>query len=119
LTPAGQQDSLFGEMPEVFDIFSGHKGSIIKEELPTDAISLLGWTENTPVSAFRIKGTRAYGIQQHPEADKEYVREVDANFEMLTGSGLNPYKRTHDLIPPHNSTGRIFGNFGELVFRAR
>jgi len=60
-----------------------------------------------------------FGIQQYPEGDEKYVRQMAENFDMLADSGLKPYKPTHSFTSPHEKTGKIFGNFGEIVFEAR
>jgi GMP synthase-like glutamine amidotransferase len=115
VTQEGKSDPIVKDLPPKFDILSGHKGSIVEEELPEDAIDLIARTDRTPISLFKIKGTYSYGEQQHPEATNSYVQEVGQTFDMLVHSGLAPYTQTDPFTPPHSKTGLIFGNFAEIV----
>ena len=65
LTTAGRQDPVFGELPEQFEAFVGHKEAVSR--LPDHAVALAG-SQTCPVQAFRI-GSRIYATQFHPELD--------------------------------------------------
>jgi len=65
LTAAGLQDPLFGELPDVFDAYLGHKEAVSR--LPEGAV-LLASTDTCPVHAFRL-GRNVYATQFHPELD--------------------------------------------------
>lgn len=65
LTEAGQQDSLFHQLPSSFDAFVGHKEAV--SEVP-DSIVVLASSPSCPVQAFRV-GKNVYATQFHPELD--------------------------------------------------
>ena len=67
VTPEGQEDPLFGEVPAKFEAFVGHKEAISR--LPAHA-TLLAGSAACPVQAFRI-GQNVYATQFHPELDVE------------------------------------------------
>jgi GMP synthase (glutamine-hydrolysing) len=67
VTPEGQEDPLFGEVPAKFEAFVGHKEAISR--LPAHA-TLLASSTACPVQAFRI-GRNVYATQFHPELDVE------------------------------------------------
>lgn len=67
LTEDGRADPLFGELPETFDAFLGHKEAVSR--LPHGAI-LLASSAACPVQAFRL-GRNVYATQFHPELDVE------------------------------------------------
>ena len=65
LTAEGIEDPLFGELPEVFGAYLGHKEAVSR--LPDGAV-LLASTDTCPVHAFRL-GSNVYATQFHPELD--------------------------------------------------
>ena len=65
VTPAGRDDPLFAELPDVFDAFGGHKEGA--SSLPRHAICL-ACSASCPVQAFRV-GDNVYATQFHPELD--------------------------------------------------
>jgi GMP synthase (glutamine-hydrolysing) len=65
LTEHGRRDGLFGELPDTFEAFVGHKEAISR--LPDHAVTLAG-SATCPVQAFRI-GENVYATQFHPELD--------------------------------------------------
>ena len=65
VTPDGQQDPLFMQVPAAFEAFVGHKEAISR--LPAHA-TLLASSATCPVQAFRI-GRNVYATQFHPELD--------------------------------------------------
>ena len=67
LTEEGHKDPLFGGMPEVFDVFLGHKEAVTR--LPAGGVLLAGSTA-CPVQAFRL-GRNVYATQFHPELDRD------------------------------------------------
>lgn len=70
VTPEGQQDSLFRQVPATFEAFVGHKEAI--RRLPAHA-TLLASSATCPVQAFRI-GRNVYATQFHPELDAQGLR---------------------------------------------
>jgi GMP synthase (glutamine-hydrolysing) len=69
LTPAGREEPLFAELPDVFDAFGGHKEAA--SSLPSTAVCLAS-SPDCPVQAFRV-GTNTYATQFHPELDLEGI----------------------------------------------
>ncbi len=67
---AAKGDLIFSALPERFFAQLGHKDSI--ETLPSGAI-LLARSERCPTQAFTFPGKKFYGIQFHPELNKEDV----------------------------------------------
>jgi GMP synthase (glutamine-hydrolysing) len=69
LTPAGRDDPLFAELPDVFDAYGGHKEAATS--LPAHVVCLAS-SPDCPVQAFRI-GTNVYATQFHPELDVDGI----------------------------------------------
>lgn len=69
LTPAGREDPMFKGIPWWTPQFQWHEDEI--SELPPGA-TLLASSKRTKVQAFLV-GTSTYGIQYHPEYDRELV----------------------------------------------
>ena len=67
LSPAGEDDPLFGVLPSAFDAFLGHKEAVSR--LPAGAV-LLASSAACPVQAFRL-GRHVYATQFHPELDSD------------------------------------------------
>ena len=65
LTPAGRDDPLFADLPDVFDAYGGHKEAA--SSLPPD-VPCLASSADCPVQAFRV-GENVYATQFHPELD--------------------------------------------------
>ena len=65
LTAEGLEDPLFGDLPEVFSAYLGHKEAVSR--LPEGGV-LLASTDTCPVHAFRL-GRNVYATQFHPELD--------------------------------------------------
>lgn len=69
LTPAGRDDPLFADLPEVFDAYGGHKEAAAS--LPSGVVCL-AFSADCPVQAFRV-GNNAYATQFHPELDADGI----------------------------------------------
>lgn len=67
VTPAGRDDPLFADVPDVFDAFGGHKEAA--SSLPSQAVCL-AYSDDCPVQGFRV-GENVYAMQFHPELDYE------------------------------------------------
>lgn len=65
LTEEGRADPLLADLPDVFDVFLGHKEAV--RRLPDGAVQLASST-TCPVQAFRL-GEHVYATQFHPELD--------------------------------------------------
>ena len=69
LTPAGREDPLFADLPDVFDAYGGHKEAA--SSLPSQVVCLAS-SPDCPVQAFRV-GANTYATQFHPELDLEGI----------------------------------------------
>jgi GMP synthase (glutamine-hydrolysing) len=69
LTPAGRDDPLFEDLPDVFDAYGGHKEAA--SSLPAHVVRLAS-SADCPVQAFRV-GNNVYATQFHPELDAEGI----------------------------------------------
>jgi GMP synthase (glutamine-hydrolysing) len=69
LTPAGRDDPLFADLPNVFDAYGGHKEAATT--LPDHAVCLAS-SDDCPVQAFRV-GRNTYATQFHPELDVDGI----------------------------------------------
>jgi GMP synthase (glutamine-hydrolysing) len=69
LTPAGRDDPLFADLPDVFDAYGGHKEAATS--LPAHAVNLAS-SPDCPVQAFRV-GSNTYATQFHPELDVDGI----------------------------------------------
>jgi GMP synthase (glutamine-hydrolysing) len=90
LTAEGREDPLFGELPEVFEAFVGHKEAV--RTLPGHAVRLAG-SPTCPVQAFRI-GRRVYATQFHPELD---VAGLCTRIDVYRHAGYFPPDEADDL----------------------
>ena len=70
LTDEALRDPLFSGMPTPVEVVQWHNDEIV--ELPPGAV-LLASSELCPVQAYRI-GTRAWGVQFHPEVDATVLK---------------------------------------------
>lgn len=70
LTDAARADPLFAGLPPSMSVQASHRQSVIA--LPPGAVRLAA-SERDPNHAFRF-GNRAWGIQFHPEFDREITR---------------------------------------------
>ncbi len=87
LTPEGVGDPLFGELPEVFRAYLGHKEAV--STLPEGGV-LLASTDTCPVHAFRL-GRNVYATQFHPELD------AAALCDRLDAYSAHGYYEPHEL----------------------
>jgi GMP synthase (glutamine-hydrolysing) len=69
LTPAGRDDPLFADLPDVFDAYGGHKEAA--SSLPSHVVHL-AFSADCPVQAFRV-GNNVYATQFHPELDVDGI----------------------------------------------
>ena len=69
LTPAGRDDPLFADLPDVFDAYGGHKEAA--SALPSHVVCLAS-SDSCPIQAFRV-GNNTYATQFHPELDVDGI----------------------------------------------
>lgn len=76
LTPEGEQDPIFSQMPRTFLAYMGHEDRVI--ETPPGTV-LLASSETVPQQAFRFEGRPIYCTQFHPEMSlATLMRRVEA-----------------------------------------
>ncbi|QBX54565.1 glutamine amidotransferase [Nocardioides seonyuensis] len=116
LSADGLADPLFGELPEVFNAYLGHKEAV--SQLPEGAV-LLASTDTCPVHAFRL-GRNVYATQFHPELDAAALCDrVDAYsahgyYELHEQESLKTAAREAQVTEPV----RLLARFVELYARA-
>lgn len=91
LTEAGRCDPVFGELPETFAAFVGHKEAI--RTLPPHAVVLAG-SPSCPVQAFRVQDN-LYATQFHPELD---VPGIVARVRAYRYSGYFPPAEIEQVV---------------------
>ena len=102
LTSDGRADPVFGELPDSFDAFVGHKESI--GALPAHA-RVLAASARCPVQAFRV-GENVYATQFHPELDVAGIcTRIDiyrnhGYFEPESAEQLKAEMRTRQVVHP-------------------
>lgn len=112
----GLADPLFGELPEVFNAYLGHKEAV--SQLPEGGV-LLASTDTCPVHAFRL-GRNVYATQFHPELDAAALCDrVDAYsahgyYEPHEQESLKTAAREAQVTEPV----RLLARFVELYARA-
>ena len=116
LSADGLADPLFGELPEVFNAYLGHKEAV--SQLPEGGV-LLASTDTCPVHAFRL-GRNVYATQFHPELDAAALCDrVDAYsahgyYEPHEQESLKTAAREAQVTEPV----RLLARFVELYARA-
>ena len=87
LTEEAKGDELLGNYRSPIQVQVSHAQSVV--QLPKNAIRL-GWSQDDPNQAFRI-GDRIWGLQFHPEFDKEIVQTyIDDHRAVLVKEGKDP-----------------------------
>jgi GMP synthase (glutamine-hydrolysing) len=87
LTEEANGDELLGNYRSPIQVQVSHAQSVV--QLPKNAIRL-GWSQDDPNQAFRI-GKRVWGLQFHPEFDKEIVQiYINYHREALIKEGQDP-----------------------------
>ncbi|NKB32240.1 MAG: glutamine amidotransferase [Pseudomonadales bacterium] len=86
LTEAAQEDPLFAELPQQFDVQVSHQQSVTG--LPVNAVRLAA-NNFEPNQAFRL-GATTWGIQFHPEFSADVVKKyIVARKEAIDKEGLD------------------------------
>lgn len=112
LTKAGRKSDLFRGVPEEFYVVLGHKQSICV--LPENAAHL-AYSEKCKYQAFRI-GNNFYGIQFHPELDREGLLWRLALYpSYLKGRTMDDIR--NDYMPIPHAT-KIINNFRKISSKA-
>ena len=120
LTPAGRDDPLFAELPDVFDAYGGHKEGA--SSLPDDVVCLAS-SPDCPVQAFRV-GDNVYATQFHPELDVDGICtriDVYKNFGYFapeTAESLKIAARQRHIEHPPTILRRFVERYARRVFPA-
>ncbi len=110
LTPEGQLDPLFLEVPQEFEAFHWHGDTFT---LPTNAVRLAG-NHYYPNQIYRV-GNNAYGFQCHLEVTEEMVKSWATIYakELTPSGGPNRPERIEDHLSEKAKNLRVIG---EKVF---
>jgi GMP synthase (glutamine-hydrolysing) len=80
-------DPLFAGLPRAFDVHETHVDAVVR---PPPGAEILATTALDPAAAFRL-GTRAHGVQFHPEIDADIMRGyVTARAPLIVDEGGDP-----------------------------
>lgn len=114
LTEAGQQDPVFGAMPQPFAAHIGHQD--IVDALPADA-ELLASTKRVANQAFRIPGKPLYCTQFHPELTRDtYLERIRAYPEYVASIAGVPYEDFAARCTEAPESGTLIRRCVELFF---
>ena len=102
LHPAAQDDPLFAGLPPMFDAPAAHRQSV--RRLPKGA-TLLAGNHFEPHHAFRV-GTRAWGVQFHPEFGEAATRAY-----LVTITGEAP----EGAVRPTEVAASVLPRFARIV----
>lgn len=107
---AARSDALLSVLPHRLDAYVGHTQSVLR--LPPGAVVLASSSRDAH-QAFRI-GSRAWGVQFHPEFDAEIMREYIAHYrELLAAEGQDPDALRGEVKEAPAGT-TILGRFARL-----
>lgn len=127
LTGEGRLDRLFEGLPWPLPVLATHEDRV--ETLPPGAVLLAG-NDSAPVQAFRI-GESVWGVQFHPEATVEIVRELilqrrqgleaDAREHGRAGEAGGEVERLFGLLRRFDARPqrRLLDNFVRICLRER
>ncbi len=112
ITAAGRECGLFEGMPETLRVIESHQDAVLS--LPPDA-TLLVENSHTPIQGFGI-GSRAFGVQFHPEMDGILLRHLWAERRERLRPAM-PFKldTALDTAGETPDAARIFANFVSLL----
>jgi GMP synthase (glutamine-hydrolysing) len=111
LNAQARSDSLFGDMPEVFEGHCCHAQSALK--LPAGAVCLGGNTHE-PNHVVRFSED-CWGVQFHPEFDADATRYyIEQHKDLLTQQGIDTKKLTAAVRPTPESY-ELFSRFAEVT----
>jgi GMP synthase (glutamine-hydrolysing) len=97
--------------------FPGHMSHVESVLRPPDGARILATTALDPHSVLAI-GPRQWGVQFHPEFDRDIMRGyVEARREILTSEGLDPKTMIKETIETPVLTG-VLARFAEIVRKA-
>ena len=117
LTPAGEEDPLFGALGSTFTAQAGHEDHVV--ELPAGAV-LLASSERVAEQAFRWRDLPIYATQFHPELTRERLlqrlRAYPEYVERIYGQTLAEFEQHCHDTPAASS---LLRRFVEQVFPDR
>lgn len=88
LTDAGREDAVFGGLPADFRAQTGHSDSVMS--VPP-GVDLMATSEALETQAFRVRGTRYYTSQFHPDLTGQEARDrFEAYARALHDAGADP-----------------------------
>jgi len=115
LTKDGLNDGLFTEMPQEFYVFQYHSDEV---SITKDEVKLLAYSDKIPVQAISSRKYPAWGIQFHPEINKELGIWIikEERRKKLEKEGYEIEKLVANLEKNYNPVIRkkIYKNFLDL-----
>ena len=114
LTPQGRADELFAHFDSTFPVHTGHSDCVT--DVP-DGVDCLAANARLFTQAFRVRGTRFYSVQFHPdmsgaEARARYLAYKEGFAERLDESALKFAER---FKVGHDVSTQLLGRFLDLV----
>ena len=95
-------------------VYPTHMSHVESVVVPPSDAQVLGTTEIEPHAALRF-GPRQWGVQYHPEFDREIMRGyVEARRDILAGEGLDPDGMLESAVETPEATG-LLRRFAEVV----
>jgi len=117
LTEAGQDCDVFSHLGEEFHAQTGHSDHVA--ELPPD-VELLVENDVVPAQAFRVRGTRFYSTQFHPDLTAAEARHRYLAYKRAMGRVIDDaekaaqqYDVNHDGGPVEELIGRFLDSLRE------
>lgn len=95
-------------------VYPSHMSHVESVVVPPADAQILGTTDIEPHAALRF-GPRQWGVQYHPEFDREIMRGyVEARRDILAGEGLDPDGMIETAVETPEATG-LLKRFGRVV----
>ncbi len=103
LTDAGANDDVLGRLPATFHGHTGHSDSVLG--VP-DGVDLLATSDTLDTQVFRVRGTRMYTAQFHPDLTGQEARDrYEAYRRALREAGAEPPEGDPEAYVPGADEG--------------
>ena len=113
LTPEGQADPVFSQLPDCFNTQQGHKDFITKAP---DGAVVLARSEASPIQAFALPEQSIYATQFHAELDMDSFKERLDYYKALYVEDREVLQRIHDGLKPSPEASGLLQLFMSHVF---
>ena len=114
LTPNGETDPLFQELPKVFSAQTGHSDHVTK--LP-HGVTLMAQNNLVKTQAFKVDASRFYSVQFHPDLTSEEALERYFAYKgkLLTAKDETEDKASHRFKPGKDHAVSLLRHFVKKV----